>query len=520
MGVRDTYNGDANIRLVYKKLDDSFKKLMNMEVEDILTLDIWGRKQNVGMFIINGFCFFMSSNAYKDCTYSLLCDKKDLLQQFDDSMIRDVPYIDMALYKCMIPSYVDSSLRDVLLVLLAKYPKETIRMLYYGAFSELLHVISNNATNVHLKFKHNGVCNTQAFCYYIMLYWVANIVPDMKFILGKDYAKLHLPSLLLEVCPKGSIHEQYLTGVLSSKELLDKYTTKNDKGFSPALQEVVSVSTEGSYDGQDLTLEEIHLAQDMFNLFTRSLDFNYNRCAGFAVLLNGTPKDVLNNLEAKTEEIEELNSTIQRLNARLVKANDSSEVLRTENKKLEDTIRQLKEQLSAIKIDANAVNELAELKSKYSELELENNKLFNERIKLKQEVSKQKKELKKLNVLVGDQCITEEVSCSVIDESDYFDIESAWTKLKGLHLLTIGMEFNQSLVQAFESHDVDIKQFNRNTKSIGKADLAVIFTLRCSHSEVYKLEKYAKGTNTQILYFDGSNITQLVRAILGVLENE
>ena len=164
MGVRDTYNGDANIRLVYKKLDDSFKKLMNMEVEDILTLDIWGRKQNVGMFIINGFCFFMSSNAYKYCTYSLLCDKKDLLQQFDDSMIRDVPYIDMALYKCMIPSYVDSSLRDVLLVLLAKYPKETIRMLYYGAFSELLHVISNNATNVHLKFKHNGVCNTQAFC--------------------------------------------------------------------------------------------------------------------------------------------------------------------------------------------------------------------------------------------------------------------------------------------------------------------------------------------------------------------
>lgn len=367
---------------------------------------------------------------------------------------------------------------------------------------------------MHIDFKDKTLCNTEAFSYYISMYWALQKSKKVQMLLLKDVKTLNITKILDTLCPEESLHYKVLSGVLPSKELARLYSLVTKEDIPIAAREVAELLEFVSDD-------TIKFSKDVLDGLDFCVEYeSFVRIMGSSFITGGAYvalKDYFNN------------------------SNNLISLVKDDNEKLTNTNRDLRNQIKDLKRDLASLEEKLENQVKENDIDTYKSKiqaltdkvkaLKKENISLtdtisvrdktilqqKQVISSQIKEIKSLNASL-DKC-----SCKASENKDVSDnievektsIPDMVDKLKSFKIAIFGGYDSRNLEQKFNTYGLEIKQYISNSSfTIGSLDCAVILTSNITHHSVRNLESQFDG---KILYFNGTNVELIINELYKLL---
>lgn len=500
--------------LLNKEIKSTIKRLRKMSPKEIFLIQWRDCTVNVLPFLFNMLTFCGVEIGYltilvQRCRKYNYDVNKTVYSHFGKDELVDLNFLES-----LLPTVgYQSGIRELAVHAYVENPNEFAASVFDSLFYLIEGTLEDKGYLGTIIFDDKSICNTQAASLYMSIYWLFKMSPYSRQLLGRSISKLDLESRLESFIPEGSLHYRYLKGEMSGSEVLHNYKSVKIDGTEDTVfeREIVSLATHGKYDGRPLTEYEREVA-DWFKDYIfkdRELDLS------FSLALSCYDCEASDRFKSKVDEltlqVDKANSEKNKQALKVHGLKDEISSLRGKISDLEKENSKLARLLSNHETYDSLQTKIKELKSDLCEKSAEVEQIFEENIELKKLISSQKKEIKSLTASVDALKELAEDSSEPFEEEETFDIEEAVSVLKDKRIVFVGMEFNSSLVNRFKAVGLDsVSWVDRNTKSLGCCDLAVVFTQRCKHSDVRRIESLAKNGTTKMIYFSGSNFEQLL----------
>lgn len=363
----------------------------------------------------------------------------------------------------------------------------------------------------YVNFCDKDICNTQAFSYYICMYWALKSSSAFQMYFSKELKIMNLSSILDNICPVSSIHYKYLNGEISSNELYDLYNGVDDE-IGVIHHEVINLGSEGN-KGYDDSLKDI--ARLIVDKTYVSLDYDdFFTIIGCGYLSMG----YYNSDKESIKDLEELNKDLQ---DKLTECNndlkDSKNLLKTKSKEiesLEKLINELKSKLDNDKYESkikSLESTIDSMKIQISRLDSELKLKDDEIIRNKQLIRSQIKKLKSYSSSSLEQCEELEELNQDLDDIENLDVSDMVSKLKGYSIGVFGGIDCGNMINKFKDYGLDIVHIVEGDNfRIGDLDFAVILTSNMQHKTLRRLESQFNGIK---VYYNGSNVENIIREI-------
>lgn len=507
------YKNDCFLSSTYSMLEKECYKglslLGKMSKEDIYTMEFRGYKFDAVPFLLNSTSYL--SNEYRCALYSSVAKETMITEPFESVDVKKSLGIDYSIYESLIPSGVDLGIRGLGLYYYTKQPISMAKLLF-TFFNESMVAVVAEGKRPHIDFKYKDICNTQAFCFYLSLEWLLKINPMLRVMLGVQYKKVGVLDLLESFCPEDSIHFKYIKGDITAGELKKLYLDKSlPDGSSICFRELTSLSTDGNYDGRDLTEPELGLCEDVYNLLVDNMVYKLNENLSYCMLYDGTYDRLNKNIEVLSNSVEELKVKVSAEKKLRSEYSDKVNNLKKEISEKETEISTLKHKLSSVVSYDELTEKVSTLSSELASEVSENKSLFNERLELKRLVSSQSKEIKKLKALLDcKENISEGVFEDDCEEHD-ITLDLMVEAIKDKRVAIVGGLNIKSFDKKIQGYGLkNVTHFESIARSIGTYDCVVILTTTVLHSAVYKIEKVVRKDNIPLIYYNGVNVEKLI----------
>lgn len=509
-GVNARTCKQANLRLFNDGLNRILKDLPNMDLEKFFTTEYKGHKFNVLPFLFNGAIYFDGTSF--EWLLNLVSKEMPIGRDVMLSELDKVQIINRKLFDALLPG--ERGRRELYALYFAFNPMGCARLLYQSSCRALNKVIIGQEYG-HLQYQYKDICNTQAFSYYLSVYWVANLTPALRKQIDPNLRKVGFMQMFDTLCPESSIHFKYISGDISVEQLVRDYTSQSfPDGSSVAEREAYSNACRGNYDGSPLTEAQLSIGHEDYVFLSQCAEQYMNMHLAHAFLYGGAYERMDKETRlAKSREKRNLDE-MDKLRVKYTKSADEKNRLRKQNKELQEQIRQLKAEISSHTTDAGLLKRVSELESKLSASIDENERLFAERLELKQELSSRAKEIKHLSARLREQgdedanegVVTEEVSLETMIEA-----------LKTKRIAMVGGDRSKSLVHTFKNWGfTSFINISGNVRKLD-CDFLIICTILCSHTDMYQAERLAKGETTEMVYVNNTNAEIILRALYDTL---
>ena len=373
----------------------------------------------------------------------------------------------------------------------------------------------------YIKFNDKDVCNTQAFSVYISIYWILQKSKKLQLLLRKEISAVKFREVLDCLCPETSVHFQYLSGVISAKELRLRYVDGDDKTSPVIYRELYNLMTneDRTYDeekdryflGEFLSSVDVKFKYEDFVLIMGYSYFSmgfYSKLAtemGYNIKsiedlkesnfkLYSTNKELKSALKAKSKEVTNLQEEL------------STQLKLKDTSKHESTLKKLE-------------SDITDLKIKISSLERISSKKDYELLKQKRLIRSQIKEIKslraRLDEVKNEESLSGDISEEVEDECDVHELAEA---LKGYKIGVFGGFDAGCVVEKFKDYGLSVKHIVDDKHFVvGDLDCAVVLTSNIQHKTVRVLKSQYDGN---FVYFNGTSIELIIKEIYNLLVKE
>lgn len=500
------YSKKGNMRVFNKSIQQRYSQLAVCEPEQFFQVTFRGHTFNALPFLLSSASYWDSSvlgGIYTAIAKAVPTTKAVQLEELHKDHL-----IDYKLMLCLMPGDVGD--RELASYLYIHSRQDAIRLIYISAIQTLNKVIIDGVLN-HAEYSCSGLCNTQAFCYYMQIYWLLGLDPSYRQYLGLYLKKTNFDLIFEKLCPEDSIHYKYICGELSVEELAYEYTVKEFEDRSTVvIREAYSDLTRGEYDGHLMSAGERFVGLTESQRLVLLSEYAMNAALSYAYLYSGTYATLTGTNDKLQVECEHLKSVSSRDRDRYKAANGKVQELKNKVKSLEHQVSSLQSDIAKHKTDVKLMEEIAQLRAQLSSANDEIGTMFDERLRLKQELSRKTKQIKKLSALVPDS----EEAIGVVEESLDTSLDAIIDALKDKRIITIDGTFSRTLADAFESWG--FTQFRRMSGSgIRKAqcDIVVICASFCSHADVALAERVLSSENTEFVYTSSTNAELILRTI-------
>lgn len=515
------YTGNANGVIINKELQKTCNKMASMTTKELFTVKWRDLEINALPFLVNASSYF--SSDYRSMLYGCIADIVKKPDYVELRTLKADELYDVDFMSCILPSLNNVGTKELGMYLYSEKPKDLAMIIFRGVAQVVQEFIMGNDAP-HYDYKYQDICNTQAFSFYMSVYWFFHHSPYTKVLLGRDLKKLKLDELLNSMMPEDCIHFKCLKGEISSKELADMYFMPSKSGFDDGSsifwREVMCMITKGTYNGEDLSEFDKQVCDIVYDSIFDDTDYKLNMAISYCIIFGGTYEKLQNKISTLETSVEREQEEKDKAKAQLSDVRKNMSALKKDLDASESKVKSLEYSLANVKSTADLEKRISELESTIKSKDSEINRLFSERNELKRTISSQKKQLKKLNASLEAVADVEIEIPEVIEEVKQFNFEDAVEKLKDKKLIIVGLDFTTTIDKKLEELGFSsITRFSRTSKSVGNTDFAIIMTNRCHHSDVYKLESQIRGTSTKPIYFNGSNINQLIETLYNELED-
>lgn len=373
-----------------------------------------------------------------------------------------------------------------------------------------------NDNDAYVRFTDETLCNTEAFSYYLSMYWAIQKSKKIQMLLIKEIKTIDFSSLLETLCPEESAHYKYISGEITSKQLLDKYLAYSEDNPTPIIAREFVALFDSSSD--DCISFAMRIVNDLdfrtgFLSFIRVMSCSYFT-HGFFDLQNSVYDEVCKDRNMYRDD-----------NSKLIE----------ESKDLKNQIKALKRDISSLtndletkvkEFDTNTYkNKIKSLESEISSLKKEISSLTDSLsvkddtiLKQKQVISKQIKDIKSLNASLDKLDVSDgsfDESISEVSVNTQVSLGDMLDKLRNYKIAIFGGYDSRNLESKFEGYGLNVKQYiDESSVEVGNLDCAVILASNVSHHLVRHLESKFNG---KFLYFNGTNIELMVSKLYEIL---
>lgn len=496
----------ANLRLFNDGLNRILKDLPNTDLEKFFTVEYKGHEFNVLPFLFNGAIYFDGTSF--EWLLNLISKEMPIERDVMLSELDKVPVINRKMFDALLPG--ERGRRELYALYFAFNPVGCARLLYQSSCRALNKVIIGQEYG-HLQYQYKDICNTQAFSYYLSVYWVANMTPALRKQIEPNLRKVGFMEMFDTLCPESSIHFKYISGELSVEQLVQDYTAQSfPDGSSIAERETYSNTCRGNYDGSPLTAAQLSIGHEEYTFLMQCAEQYMNMHLAHAFLYGGAYERMNKEMKLAASREKHNLDEMDKLRTKYTKSADEKNRLRKQNKELQEQVRQLRAEISSHTTDDYLLKRVSELESKLSVSQDENERLFAERLELKQELSSRAKEIKHLTARLREQG-DEDVDEGVVTEE--VPLETMIDALKIKRIAMVGGDRSKSLVHTFKNWGfTSFKNISGNVRRLD-CDFLVICTILCSHTDVSQAERLAKGENTEMVYVNNTNAEIILRAL-------
>lgn len=496
----------ANLRMFQETLNRVFKDLPNIDVAELFTVEFKGHRFNALPFLLNGACYF-DGTCYGWVLQLISKEMPDVKDVSISEISRD-RLINAKLFEALMPG--DRGRREMYALCFMRCRSSFLRVMFHSAARALNRVVLWDGFN-HLNFQYKDICNTQAFCYYMSIYWLVNLTPALRSQIEPNLRKANFIEIFEGLCPETSIHFKYICGELTVNQLIKAYNEERfDDGSSIAIREAYSLACRGNYDGSPMTKEQWSIGNEDVGLAFRGAETFMNMHLAHAYLFCGRYDDMKTKLDRAESEIKRGVMEADGVRKKYNKSADECRRLRKQNAELQSQVSQLRGEISRQDTHDELRKQIAELEAKISAVTAENNTLFNERLELKQELSRRAKEIKQLSARIREQ--GDEDSNLGVDTEDV-PLEEMIAVLKDKRIVMVGGDRSKSMLNTFRDWGFkSVSNMSGNVRRM-ECDYIVVCTILCSHEDVYQAEKYIKGHDTELVFVNGVNAELIVRAV-------
>lgn len=373
----------------------------------------------------------------------------------------------------------------------------------------------------YIEFKDNDICNTEAFSYFISIYWALQKSKKLQLLLVKEIKIQNFQDLLIKLCPESSLHYKYLSGEITSEELHKGFVYGDDSNSPILFKELFNLLSKSSRE-YDEEKDKAFLTEFCSNL---SINFNYEdfirtMACGY-MTMDFYKRDKLEakqNLKA-IDDLKARNSSLDKENKQL---KSSLKSLTKERNKLSSKVSSLVDKNDSSRYeerikDLDSI--IYDLKSQISVLERKLDSKESEILHQKQVIRSQIKELKSLNARLDEaEQVSEDFEEEIVEDEPQFSISEMASSLKGFKLGVFGGFDAGNLVEKFKDygltvkHVIDDKQF-----IVGDLDCAIVLTSNVQHKTVKRLKAQYNGN---FVYFNGTCIELMIQEVFNVLCKE
>lgn len=495
-----------NLRLFSETLNRVSKEIHTYDVNEIFQVELRGKKFNALPFLLSGSSYFDAA-----CYGWMLNElaktvpiKKDItIKEFSGNKL-----IEAKVFNALLPG--QSGTRELMALLFVSDQSAFVRLFYRSSARALNKVIVGRDFS-HFRYSVSGLCNTQAFCFYLTIYWLVNVDPMMRKSIDPDLRRTNFVEILEMLCPVDSIHWKYIAGEITADELVRFYDHKKfSDGSTVAVREAYSNATRGSYDGRPMTKEQIAVGRETVNgLFVNS-ELAMNLHLSYAYLYGGGYDGLKADYERSKSECSRSKDAEARAVQRYNKSADECRSLRQVNNDLKSQIHKLEREIASHTTDDELRNRISQLERELKSALAEGDKLFAERLELRQELSQRAKQVKKLSAQVG---VSEEIVVEEVEQLAEVSLEEMISALCDKRIVMVGGDISKECVKTFE--DWGFRHFKNMSGKIRKAqcDFLVVCSILCSHEDMYRAEKALMGSDTQLVLVKSVNAEMILRAL-------
>lgn len=500
----------ANIRFFNESLNRVLKDLPKYDPAELFMTEFRGVRFNCLPFVLNGACYF-DSVCYGWLMH-LIAKEVPIQKDISLAEISKCRLFDSRLFNALMPG--DHGRRESYALLLCHNQQLGIRLLYQCACRALNHAVIAHEMP-HISYKCSGICNTQAFCYYMTIWWLVNITPVLRRQIEPNLKKLKFYELLERLCPEESIHFKYIKGELTVDQLLRSYDDACfEDGSSAMIREAYSNVCKGQYDGSPMTKEQWSIGREEADDAFQGSEPYLNMHVSHAYLYAGTYDKMSSEIERMKSMCAHSEDTAERARQRYNKSADECRRLRKQNKEFQEKISQLQREIVRQDSHDELHKRIDELESKLKEALAENDKLFDERLEMRQELSSRAKQIKKLSALVPEQDAQSEAQT---EELTTVSIEDMIAELKNKRIVMVGGDRSKSLTHTFK--EWGFRYFSNISGSVRRVDcdFLVVCSILCSHSDMYQAERMIRGQDAEMVYVGSTNAEIILRALYEAL---
>lgn len=499
-------DGTTSAKIIYKDYRKAYDSLDKMSRKDLFRIKLRGYDFDILPWLLSSIGYM--DNNTKASIYSIICDYHKECKPFERLPLKDNELWETM--RIMMPAYTDWGLRTLSVYAYELNPKWLTRTIFNYFMQCISDIIYDGYKIPYLVFEDKEICNTQAFGYVCGIAWVLKLVPQIRMMKGVDVRKLKLTETLEMLCPEDSIHFKLIKGDITLAEAKELYTKEVD-GRCVLERELMSIVNEGHYDGSVLTEKERNGCLDLYNHLKRFDDVHFfNLNIAYAFYFDGK-------FNALMTEIDDLKRKKELAENSMKNAEDSTRRKREEIKRLERTIDEQDKTIRSLnaKVDNYITNEdllkeIDDLKSKLRTEEERSERYTKESLELKRVISGQKKEIKKLRSSLDALPETDKEIVEEFLEEKEVTFEEALIFLKDKFIIVAGGIHQENMFNRLEELGLNIKIVQNSVKLQGKCDVGVVLTTTATHHLSGILEKFIRKSDTPIVYYNGTNVDNLV----------
>ncbi len=514
--------GNTNFHML-QKIHNNIGKIANKtDLEKVFTIEWKDTTFNVVPFLCAGFSYFTDDTKQVEIAVASIArfmhnnnmidtDLQIGLYQVFKNLL---PTREFEIFNCLPihPSPQRAAMSIFLYYMYIRDKKNFLSLMLEiqsGLLSEL--VLDERQFAYWTELGDRSLGNTEAFCFYIGLYWLLKVEPQYRVLLGKFLSHLDLKSKYREFCPENCFLDKVLTGQIEDNKILEEYrATRFLDDSSYFYRSLMQSTSDGQYDGHDLS-KEVREIFDYFDydeknyLYGEAMLRSFNSTDGIK-----TQSDIVNKLketiDKQERELEKNQKSISKQNKRLDEYREEVQALNSELNNMKGLI---KEQTT----DEELKEQIVKLNEEIKQLKIENADFERVHLRDKQEISMLRKRVGKIGAkdIETQLDIYEDDELSVPND---IPIENKVKVIGDKKIILVGAEFLTTTVQKLNELGLNnVELCSKDTKKPGKFDVCVVLATRCMHDVVRRMETFADKYDALWLYSTSVNAEKIIDLI-------
>lgn len=522
----------TNYNLMLKARTKRRKEILKKDFKELFTIKLDDIEFNGFEYILNSFAaiarldydnvlidlFEILKKNSKDYFYK---DSKELMDFFNSSKLWD--YINMKVLDSLHMTQRSNFIIEFVKIIIASGGlNDILSYMYDFYFLNMMDSIAGNLTDCFYQFEDDTLCNTEVAGYYIGLYWLLALSPEIRLYGGLAIKKLDIVGNIYLNMPEKSIHRQYIQGMITDDDLIERCGYRLHHIMCPCVErEQLYIMLKGKkIDTEEPDFITRTLLDDWADdIYSEVARIDAVRTALGTYLYNTNVYKELNDknvtLQVENDKYKEDKEKAENA-ARKVRADYKD--LQKENEKVKNDLLEKDKQIHKLEecSTEKLQKENKELRKELKEseqTEIEQTQLILEQ---KKEISNLRKEIKKVTSLVTVE--DKELEPLVEKEPEFQTLAEAINSCKDKKILIVGgygLSNFENKLKKYGFHNVTMIVESRTLS--GDYDVVIALTKVIKHKMCKLVDKYCDDAKVFIPY-NGTNVEVLIQKMAKELD--